>query len=101
MIYFINHYLDREENKNHPYVSPLLAENLSNLPPALIIVAEFDVLRDECLAYADRLKNASVPVTYLLYEDMIHAFLNLSGVVDRTREAIEEMCGKLRKVFRS
>ena len=101
MIYFINHYLDRDENKNHPYASPLLAENLSNLPPALIIVAEFDVLRDECLAYADRLKKAGIPVTCLQYDDMIHAFFNLSGVVDRTREAIEDMCGKLRQVFRS
>ena len=101
MIYFINHYLDREENKNHPYASPLLAENLSNLPPALIIVAEFDVLRDEGLAYADRLKKAGISVTCLLYDDMIHAFLNLSGVLDRTREAIEDMCGKLQKVFRS
>ncbi|HIJ54845.1 MAG TPA: alpha/beta hydrolase [Deltaproteobacteria bacterium] len=90
---------DRDENKNHPYASPLLAENLSNLPPALIIVAEFDVLRDECLAYADRLKKAGIPVTCLIYDDMIHAFLNLSGAVDRSREAIEDMCDKLRKVF--
>jgi len=101
MIYFIDHYLDREENKLHPYASPLLTENLSNLPPALIIIAEFDVLKDECLAYGERLKKAGVPVTYLIYDDMIHAFLNLSGVVDRTREAIEGICEKLRQVFSS
>jgi len=57
------------------------------------------VLRDECLAYADRLKKAGIPVTCLIYDDMIHAFLNLSGAVDRSREAIEDMCDKLRKVF--
>ena len=99
MICFINHYLDRDENKKHPYASPLLAEDLSNLPPALVVVAEFDVLRDECLAYAGRLKKAGIPVTCLVYEDMIHAFLNLTGVIDRSREAIDDICGKLRHVF--
>ncbi|NTW09600.1 MAG: alpha/beta hydrolase, partial [Anaerolineaceae bacterium] len=67
MEYIRRNYLKQEEEARNPYVSPLLAEDLSNLPPALVITAECDVLTDEAKAYADRLKAAGVPVTYVSY----------------------------------
>lgn len=99
MIYYRDHYIAHANERKDPYASPLLAEDLSGLPPTLLIAAEFDVLKDEGKAYADRLKQAGVPVTYSLYEDMIHAFFNLGGVTGRAHDAIDEAALVLQGVF--
>jgi acetyl esterase len=57
-----------------PRVSPLLADDHAGLAPALVVTAGFDPLRDDGEAYADKLREAGVPVTYRCYDDMIHAF---------------------------
>ncbi|MFF4429100.1 alpha/beta hydrolase [Streptomyces sp. NPDC001513] len=61
----------------HPHVSPLCAPDLSGLPPALIVLADCDVLRDECLAYARRLAAAGVDCTVQLHPGVFHGFLGL------------------------
>lgn len=99
MEYYRNHYLGREEDGQNPYASPLLAEDLRDLPPALVITAEFDVLTDEAKAYAKRLRGAGVPVEYSCYDGMIHPFFSLAGAVDRAREAMDEATAALRSVF--
>jgi acetyl esterase len=63
----VKHYLTDEKHARQPSVSPLLAEDLSQLPPALVITAEFDTLRDEGEAYANRLRDAEVDVTCKRY----------------------------------
>jgi acetyl esterase len=65
-------YLGKEEDGKSPYASPLLADDLSNLPPALVLTGEFDVLRDDGEAYAKRLKQEGVPARYIRYADMGH-----------------------------
>jgi acetyl esterase len=72
-------------------VSPIFADDLSGLPPALIITAEHDTLRDEGRAYADRLASSGVPTQYSCYSGMIHGFLLLTGLVDEARQAIDEI----------
>ena len=72
-------------------VSPIFADDLSGLPPALIITAEHDTLRDEGKAYADRLQTASVPTQYSCYSGMIHGFLQMAGLVDEAQQAIDEI----------
>jgi acetyl esterase len=74
-----------------PRVSPLYATDLSGLPPALIIAAEYDTLRDEARAYAERLRAANVPTLYSCYPGMIHGFLQMGGLVADARAAIEKI----------
>ncbi|HEX6010229.1 MAG TPA: alpha/beta hydrolase fold domain-containing protein, partial [Geminicoccaceae bacterium] len=74
-----------------PRVSPLWAEDVAGLPPALIVAAEFDTLRDEAEAYAAKLRAAGVAVRYSCYPGMIHGFLQMAGVVEAAQRAIDEV----------
>jgi acetyl esterase len=74
MIWYWDQYLNDRSEATNPLAAPLLAPDLKNLPPAFIVTAEYDVLRDEGDAYARRLGEAQVPVTHLYVKGMNHAF---------------------------
>ncbi|MFZ5442273.1 MAG: alpha/beta hydrolase [Myxococcota bacterium] len=80
MRWYIEHYVPRVEQRREPLASPLLADDLSGLPPALVAVAGFDVLRDEGVAYAERLRAAGVEVELFVEQGHVHAFVNATGV---------------------
>lgn len=78
-------------DKKDPRLSPLYATELSGLPTTLVIAAEYDTLRDEAEAYAQRLKAANVPTVYSCYAGMIHGFLQMGGLVAEARAALTEI----------
>lgn len=82
-----------------PRVQPILSKDFSNLPPALIIVPEFDILRDDGEEYGALLKAAGVPVDLSRYDGTIHAFLNMARVIPAGRAAMSEVATKLRKAL--
>jgi acetyl esterase len=77
-------------------VSVLLAEDLRGLPPAYVATAGFDPLRDEGNAFADRLREAGVPVVKRQHDDLIHGFVSFLNLGVRFREAVSEAAGALR-----
>lgn len=99
MVWFWNHYLKDEDDGRNPYASPLQAQDLSGLPPALVITAEYDPLRDEGEAYAARLQKAGVSVVIKRYEGMIHGFFEMAALLDTAQLAIEETAQALRSAL--
>ena len=79
--------LPDEETQSDPDASPLFADDLRDLPPAFVIAAGFDPLRDEAKAYADALSSAGVAAEHICYDGMIHGFLNMPAVLDDGRHA--------------
>jgi acetyl esterase len=96
MVWFWNHYLRSTTDGTNPLASPLRAANLRGLPPAMVLTAEFDPLRDEGEAYAARLQEAGVPVTLRRYEGMIHGFFSLGAVFTQGQQAIADAAAGLR-----
>ena len=95
MSWFLDNYLADSDRRN-PDASPLFAGDLSGLPPALVVTAEFDPLRDEGEAYAERLRLAGVRVTTSRYDGMIHGFYGLDSVFDAAKKATAETVAALR-----
>jgi len=99
ILWFYDQYLDQPEDAADPRFAPLLAEDLSGLAPALVIVAGYDPLRDEGIAYAERLHAAGVKVELANYEGMVHGFVSLADAVDQGKVAIDQITAALRDAF--
>ncbi|MDX2166776.1 MAG: alpha/beta hydrolase [Deltaproteobacteria bacterium] len=100
MHWFWDHYLgDGRPRAAEPYASPLKATSLAGLPPALVLTAEFDPLRDEGEAYARALEEAGVPARLTRYQGMIHGFFGMGALLDQANAAVKEACGNLRLAF--
>ncbi|NRF67546.1 alpha/beta hydrolase [Aquincola sp. S2] len=94
--YFRGHYLDERDWPDWR-ASPLLQLDLSRLPPALVLTAGFDPLRDEGRQYADALSAAGTPTQYICFERQIHGFLTMGRVIDEARTAVDLCAAALRR----
>jgi acetyl esterase len=92
-------YAPSEDERLNPYAAPSLAPNLHELPPALIITAECDPLRDGGELYGQRLLEAGVPVTVSRYDGMVHSFMHLRSLVPQANQALDEAIQALRNAF--
>jgi acetyl esterase len=96
MTWFVDHYLPDTSTRTDPRVAVLLAEDLRGLPPTYLATAGFDPLRDEGNAFADRLREAGIPVVKRQHDDLIHGFASFITLGTRFREAVSEAAGALR-----
>jgi acetyl esterase len=96
MQWFFDHYAPDADDWR---ASPMLAADHSGLPPAHIVTAQYDPLRDEGEAYAEKLRAAGVPVTLTRYPTMPHVFLQMWGVLPTAKECMSELAGVLRRAF--
>jgi acetyl esterase len=103
MDYFMGHYFDgcadKEASRSDVLASPLLADSLAGLPPALVITAELDVLRDEGEAYAEALRAAGVACKQERYDSQPHAFFQLGPVLDAGKRVLDQSGAALREHF--
>lgn len=99
MIWFWNHYLADPADGNHPHASPFRAADLSRLPPALVVTAQYDPLRDEGEAYAARLRQAGVPTEMKRWDGVNHGFFFWPGVVDKSGAAMDEACAWVKSLL--
>jgi acetyl esterase len=95
MVWFVGHYLGGVDPKD-PSVSPLHADSLAGLPPALVITAEFDPLRDEGEAYAAAMREAGVAVESVRYDGQIHGFFGMAALLDDAEVALDQAGAALR-----
>jgi acetyl esterase len=96
MVWFWGHYLNSEKDRDNPYVSPAEAGSLRGLPPALVVTAGFDPLRDEGETYAARLQEAGVKAECVRYEGVTHGFVLMGAVLDEGRKSIADMGAALK-----
>ena len=97
MAWYWQHYLNDSAKRGDPQASPLRAADLAGLPPAILVVAGCDPLRDEGVAYAEALRAAGVPAEVWLHEDMIHGFFTMVGLLataDREARAVGAEIGR-------
>lgn len=96
---FRSMYLPRLQDWRNPYASPLLATNLEDLPPALVLTAELDILRDEGEAYALKLRKSGVPAIHIRYQGMIHGFVGMDRVFSESEKAINDISAHLKIIL--
>ena len=100
MRWFWNHYVNNTDLSGYNiFASPLRARLSDDLPPALVITAEFDPLRDEGEAYAAALEEAGIATTLIRYDGVIHGFFGMPHVIEKGRQALDAACVSLREAF--
>ena len=101
MNYFAGHYLQDPAHYDDWRASPLRREDLGRLPPALVLTAGYDPLRDEGKAYAERLTGAGNAASYVCFDREIHGFILMGKVLDEANTAVALCAAELRRAFQA
>ncbi len=99
MKWFFDFYAPNKEDRTKPEISPIQADDLSGLPPTILITAEYDVLRDEGEAYAEKLKAAGVPVVFKRFEKQMHNFFAMPGILPGADDGLEYVGDQIDRHF--
>lgn len=99
MRWFYSHYLTDDSQGSDPLVSPMRAESLAGLPPAFVLTAEYDPLRDQGIAYAEALAAAGTPCEGRTYGGMFHGFLSMVDYIDAGKVAFDDAVAALNAGF--
>jgi acetyl esterase len=99
MAYFWNEYLPEAARRSEPQASPLRAASLAGAPPALVVLAEYDILRDEGQAYAERLAVAGVPVVTRVVKGQMHGFLANVNLLPAALSTLEDVAVFLKSML--
>jgi acetyl esterase/lipase len=97
MTWFWDQYAPGPVDRDDPELSPLRARSLTGLPPAIVVTAEYDPLRDEGLAYAQRLREAGNDVRHHHYDGMTHAFFSFVNAIPRGNDAVAQVGAEIRR----
>jgi acetyl esterase len=100
MVWFFDHYLPDVPARSHTDMSPLRAESFEGLPPAYVMVAEYDPLRDEGIAYAKKLEEAGIPVKLKVYDDQAHGFFQMFNFITTANDAIADAAREMRATLK-
>lgn len=93
-------YLPDPATWSHPDASPIKADSLAGLPPALVLIAGYDPLRDEGVAYVQAMRDAGVPVEMIEYPTMLHGFVRMGRLVNMASVALDDVAQAIRSAFR-
>jgi acetyl esterase len=96
MVWFWNNYLSKDADVNDPYISPLRATNFNDLPPAFIMTANYDPLRDEGEEYGKKLQSAGINAKVKRYEDQMHGFILQRHRIDNASKAFDDAVAELK-----
>jgi acetyl esterase len=99
MAWFYTHYLPDEADWENPEAAPLRTEDLSGLAPAIVVIAEYDPLRDDGTRYAERLAQAGVDVTVLTYDDQAHGFFSFVNAFPTGNKAVAAVGAAVREMI--
>ena len=99
MMYFLGHYFSAAQDKLSDRASPLLSQDLTRLPPALVLTAGYDPLRDEGLQYAQRLSEGGNRVTEICFERQIHGFILMGKALEEANSAVRMCAVELKRAF--
>ena len=98
MVWFWDHYAPTPEDRAHPHASPLRAESLQGLPPALVVTAAHDVLRDEGEAYSQRLQEAGVDVQFHRWPGQMHGFFSMVNVLPASAAVMDLVADRVKDI---
>ena len=99
MYWFANHYVNQDQDRKDPLLSPMYSKNLNEMPTSIIVIAGFDPLRDEGFDYSKKLKDNGVDVITQVHEDQFHGFYHMNDALPEASMAVDQTCNTIKDLF--